>query len=76
MSADFTFLLDRNLTTMRCATAEGTTCSLIVITAYKKQLETQRYVIMVMGIPSLPSSKVILFCTGMVALENRSPVYI
>jgi hypothetical protein len=37
-SAGFTFSLVRNLT-MRCATAEGTTCSLIVISTDKKQVD-------------------------------------
>jgi hypothetical protein len=39
------------------ATAEGTTCSLIVITTDKKQAYTQRYVITVTGIPSLTTVK-------------------
>jgi len=61
---------------MRCATAEGTTCSLIVITADKKQVDTQWYVITIIGIPSLTTSKVIFFYAGISALEKECPVYI
>jgi hypothetical protein len=42
----------------------------------KKQADTQRYVITVIGILSLTSSKVILFYAGISALEKKSPAYI
>jgi hypothetical protein len=67
--------LVRNLSTMHCTTAEGTTCSLIVITADKKQVHTQRYVTTVTDSLSLTVSKVILFYAGISALEEGSPVY-
>jgi hypothetical protein len=56
---------------MRCVTAGGATCTLIVITANKKQADTQRYVITVIGIPFLTASKVILFYVGISALEKE-----
>jgi hypothetical protein len=52
--------LVRNLTIMHCTTTEGTTCSLIVITTYKKQVGMQWYIIMFVGIPFLITSKVVL----------------
>jgi hypothetical protein len=55
---------------MRCPTAEGTTCSLIVITADKKQVDTQRQVITFIGIPSLNTCKVTSFYAGISALEK------
>jgi len=58
---------------MHCATAEGTTCSLSVITSDKKQPDTQRYFITVVCIPSLTTSKVISFYAGISAFE-KSPV--
>jgi hypothetical protein len=45
--------------------------SLIVITADKKQADTQRYVITVIGIPSLTTSKVILFCVGISEIAKK-----
>jgi len=56
--------------------AEGPTCSLIVITTDKKQGDTQYYVIMVLGIPSQTTSKVILFYAGLSMLQKKSLVYI
>jgi len=41
MSAGFTFSLVINWIVMRCATAKGTTCSFIVISANKKQVDSQ-----------------------------------
>jgi hypothetical protein len=52
--------LVRNLTIMHCVTSEATTCSLNVITPDKKQADIQRYVVTVVGIPSLTTSKEIL----------------
>jgi hypothetical protein len=46
---------------MRCATAERTTCLLIMITIDTMQVETQWYVITVTDIPSITTSEVILF---------------
>jgi hypothetical protein len=71
----FHVLLVRNLIIMRWATSEGTTCSLMVITTDKKQVDVQRYVITVMGIPSLTTGKMILN-TGISALMGKNPVYI
>jgi hypothetical protein len=56
---------------MSCATAKGNTCSVIVISTDKEQVDTWRYVIMTIGIPSLTTSKVILFYAGISVLENR-----
>jgi hypothetical protein len=53
-----------------CATAEGTTCSLIVMNNDKKQMDKQWHVIMV------TTSKVILFYVGISELEKKSPFYI
>jgi len=62
---------------MCCATAEGTTCSLIMITSDRKQLDMQQYIITIIGIPSLTTSKVILFYAGISVLDKRkSLVYI
>jgi hypothetical protein len=72
--AGFTFSLVRNVT-IHCATAEGT-CLSIVITADKKQVDSQRYDMAVIGIPSLTTSNVILFYAGISAREKKSPVYI
>jgi hypothetical protein len=68
-TAGFTFSLVTNLT-VHCAIAEGTTCSLIMITTDRKQVDTQWYIIMVADIPSLTTSKVIL------AWEKKSGLYL
>jgi len=52
---------------MRYGRAEGTTCSLIVISNAKRQVDMQRYVITFIVIPSLTTSKIILFYTGISA---------
>jgi len=70
ISADFTFSV-RNLTIMRCATTEQTTWSLFVITTDKKQADVQWCVITVIGIPSLTTSRVILFYAGIFMLEKE-----
>jgi len=70
------FSLIRNLTTLRCARAEGTAFPLILITTDRKQVDTQWYVITVIGITSLITGKVILFYPGMYAIEKDIPVYI
>jgi hypothetical protein len=62
ISADFTFLLVRNLVIIRSKTADGNTCSFTVTTTDKKQADAQRYAITVIGIPSPTTGKVILFC--------------
>jgi hypothetical protein len=56
---------------MRCATAEGTSRALLVITTDKKEEDMQRYVIIAIGIPSLTDNKVILLYTGIFLLEKR-----
>jgi bacteriorhodopsin len=56
---------------MRWATAEATICSLIVMSTDKKQVDTQWYLISVIGISSLTASKVILFYAGISALEKE-----
>jgi hypothetical protein len=63
--------LVRNLTIMHCATSKGTTCSLIATTTDKKWADMQRYVITVIGIPSLTTSKVILFYAGISVLQKK-----
>jgi hypothetical protein len=68
--------LVRNLTTMRCASAEGTTCSLIVITADKKQVDTQRYVITVKDILSQTTTKVICFTRESLRLTKKFCLYL
>jgi len=57
------FSLVRNLTIILCTRAEGTTD--------KKQVDLPWYVIMVIGIPSLTTSKVILFYMGISTLEKK-----
>jgi hypothetical protein len=54
---------------MLSATAEGIICSLIMVTADKKQVDT--YVITVTGIPYLTASKVIWFYAEISALEKK-----
>jgi hypothetical protein len=54
-----------------CGTAEGTAYTHFMISADKKQVDTQQYVIMVIGIPSLTTSKVILFYMGNSLLEKK-----
>jgi predicted solute-binding protein len=71
MSASYTFSLVTDLTEMRCTTSEGTTCSPIVISIDKKEVDTRRYVIMVMSVPSVTTSKVILFYVGISALQKE-----
>jgi hypothetical protein len=56
---------------MHCATAEWTTCTLIVITANKKQVDMLRYVITVIGIISLTTREMILFHMGVSAPGKR-----
>jgi len=76
ISASFTFSLVSNLTIMLCATAEGTTCSRIVIINDKKQVHKQRYVITVKDFLPLPTNKVILFHTGISTLEEKKMRFI
>jgi hypothetical protein len=76
ISAGFTFSVGRHLTTMCRATTEGTTCSLIVITADRRQIDKQRYVITVIRIPSITISNVILFYAGIPALEKEGPDFL
>lgn len=61
VSAGFTFSSVRNLTILPCATAQVTTCPLIVIAAYKKQIESQRNVVTIQGILSSATSRLVLF---------------
>jgi hypothetical protein len=68
--------LVRNLTITRCSTAKGTTCSLIVITTDKYQVYKQCYIVTVIGIRPLTSSKVFLFYAGMCMFEKSCPVSI
>jgi len=71
----FTFSLVRNLTVMRCTTTEGTSCSLYVTTSDIKQVDTQWYVVTVVGISSLSTSKVVFISRGYLCyLEKKSPV--
>jgi hypothetical protein len=63
ISVGFMFSLVRNLTIILCTRAEGTTD--------KKQVDLPWYVIMVIGIPSLTTSKVILFYMGISTLEKK-----
>jgi hypothetical protein len=63
-----------NLTITRCATSEGTTCTLIVITADKKHKDTQWWVITVTGTASVTTRKVILFHAGM--SKKKSGLYL
>jgi hypothetical protein len=49
-----------------------TTCTLIVITADRRQVDTLRYVIAVTDIPSLTTNKVIMFYAGISALGKKS----
>jgi len=70
ISAVFTFTLVRTLKITRCATADGTTCSLIVITTYEKLVDTKRFVISATSIPYLTISKVILFYAEFSALRK------
>jgi len=46
-----------------------------MITTDKKQVNMQWYIITVIGIPSLITSTVISFYTGISTLETKSPVY-
>jgi hypothetical protein len=62
----------RNLAVVRYAMTKGTTCSLIVITADQEQGDMQRYVITVIGVPSLTTS----FTSESLQVRKRSPVYI
>jgi hypothetical protein len=71
ISAYLAFSLVRNLTTMCCTTAKGTTCSLSMITTDKKQVDMQGYVIMAISISSLTTNKVILFYIGISLLEKN-----
>jgi hypothetical protein len=57
---------------MRRSRVEGTTCSLILNTTDKKQVDTQWYVTTFVGIPFLTTTKVILFYAGVPALEKRA----
>jgi hypothetical protein len=61
---------------MHCATAKGTTCSLIMITTNKKQVDMQWYVVMIIPIPSLTTTKVILLYAGISVLEKKSSAFI
>jgi hypothetical protein len=55
ISADFMFLLVRSVTIMHCAIADGITCSLIMITTYKKTGRHSNILLTVTGIsPQLP----------------------
>jgi hypothetical protein len=64
--AGLTFLLVRNLTVLDCATTKGTTCSLIVMTIDKKEVDAATYYNSY-RCPSLTASKVNLFYTGISA---------
>jgi hypothetical protein len=61
---------------MRYVTAEGTTCTLIVITTDKREADMQRNVIKVTDIPSVSTGKRILFFTGLSGLEKERPIYV
>jgi ABC-type arginine transport system permease subunit len=52
-------------------TAKGTTCSLIMIITEKKQVDTRQYITIVRGIPSLTTSKMILFYMGISVVEKK-----
>jgi hypothetical protein len=56
---------------MRCVTAEGTTCSLIVDTTDRNQVDTQQYAITDIDIPSVTTSKVTLFYEVISVLEKK-----
>jgi hypothetical protein len=76
ISAGFTFSLVRNLTKIHYATAEWSTCSLIMITTDRKQVHMQWCFITSTVFPSLATSKVILFYMEFFVFEGRSPDYI
>jgi hypothetical protein len=61
--AGFTFCFVRNVTKMRCTTAKGPICSLIMITTDKTQVNRQRYVI--------STNKVILFYARIFTLKEK-----
>jgi general stress protein CsbA len=68
--------LVRNSTIIPSATAEGTACSLFLITTGKKQEGMQQYVITVIDVASLTTGIVFSFYAGISALQKMSPAYI
>jgi hypothetical protein len=74
ISVGFTFFSVTNLTIILSTTGKGTHCSL-VITTDTKQVDMQQYVITVIGIPSLTTSKVILFSAG-ISLHEKNIQFI
>jgi hypothetical protein len=75
ISEVFTLSLARYLKIKHCAIAEGSTCTLIVITTDRKEADRRRYVVTVIGIPSLTTSKLIFLYVGISALDKNSGLY-